>query len=138
MIKTLRSVDVLNAIGTIWTLLYSSEPSVKAGTYWWISILSQRTLVNTNKWFQVKEARVSITIVSEHQDNLTTNEEDNIDNIVDIITEKLVDEWCSKISSYGTINALYCNEGDCTTMLYTTWDRAYKIKDFIIWYECHE
>jgi hypothetical protein len=138
MIKTLRSVDVSNVITGLPITLFSAEPSIQSWTYWRVSILSQQTNTNSNKWFQVKEARVSITIVSSHSDELTINEEENIDSILHTIKNSIVDEWCSKITSYGNITALYCLEGDCTTMLYTVWDRAYKIQDFIIWYESND
>ena len=135
MIKTLKPKEVYEAIGTMSIPFFSAEPKVKIGTYWRLSIVSTSTSLNTNKWFLVKEARVSVTIVSWHNDTIIGTEDDEIDTVLDEITNILVDEWCSKISNYGSIKALYCLEWDCTTLLYTVWDRAYKIKDFLIAYE---
>ena len=138
--KNLKSFDVYTVLNWITWLsslitLYSSEPTEKDGNYWFVSIVSTNTATNSNKWFRSKEARVSVVIISDTQEQLSTNEEDNIDVIVDLIIENIVDEWCSKIRLRNDKTALYCLESDCTPLLYNEHNRAYKIKDFIIWYE---
>lgn len=142
MIKTIWSADiynVLNWISAITTLidLYSSEPTPKPGCYGFISIITQDIRLPSNKWNQVKQSRVSITIVCPHQDEIATNEENYIDNIINTIVWQIADEWCSKIKQWWTIIPLYCIEDTITPMMYTVWNRAYKVKDFLIWYESH-
>ena len=81
-----------------------------------------------------KVAMVSIIIVSAHQDNLATNEENHLDTLLDTLTQSLVDEGKSKIVSRWDKEALYCIDWGTTPMLYTLGNRAYKIKDFLIAY----
>lgn len=137
MITTLRTTAIYEVINSIWLGInfYSAEPTSDNQTYWWVSIIWHTPETNTMRGFATKEARISITIVSAHQDNLTTNEENHLDNLFDTITDAIVDEWCSKITNRWSIKALYCLEWSSTPLLYTLWDRAYKIKDFLLWYE---
>lgn len=143
MIKTLKSVDIYTIVSALpWlsalVTMYSAQPTVSNDCYGWTSIIDQWVLTNSNRGNQVKEARVSITIVCPSQDNIATNEEDYIDQILDIITQWIVDEWCSKITNWWPIKWLYCTESTPTPLLFTAWNRAYKIKDFIIWYESND
>jgi hypothetical protein len=140
MIKTIQSYNVYDVISNISALnwlvdLYSNEPTPKNTTYWWISTSIQSPSLWSNKWAQIKEARVSITIVSAHSDNLSIYEEVNIDNILNIITQNIVDEDICKINSRWDITSLYCIESNTTPLFFTQWNRSYKIKDFLIWYE---
>lgn len=142
MIKTLQTVDILNVLSTYTAItnlvtLYASEPTPKWWCYGWLSIVSNAPTVNSNKWMQVKEVRLSIVIVAEKAEDISSSEEKAIDTVLDTITSTIVDEGCSKISQRGDLVALYCIEGNCTPLLITMSDRAYKVKDFLLWYQSH-
>lgn len=151
MIKTLRASDIVDTLMSFTDIsnlvtLYSWTVEPKTTAYWLVNINITTPLSNTNLWFQIKEARVSITIISpkweDIPNNLSLSEEDIIDNILDMISSKIVDEWKSKISTWTStsqwdIISQYCNEETPTPLLLNVWDRAYKIKDFLIWYESH-
>jgi len=147
MIKTLTLTDVYNTLNAISDItdvveLYSMKPSWKEiekisdKTYCWISIISNNKNVSTNTWFITARARISLKIVAPEQTSVlgTENSSDLIDNVIDVINNAIVDEWCTKIASFGNVWCMWVVEWEATPILYTPNDRASKSKDYFISY----
>lgn len=138
MTNRIDTEDILNVIKVIpWLTLdmFSSRPYSKDTWYWFITIWRENTNTYSNKWFQIKEIRFSVCIYAPRAETLNVSEEKFIDNILNIITNWIVDKWKLKISKWWNCIWNYCKE-ESPTQLYTDIsDRCYKIKDFLVWYE---
>jgi len=142
MLYSIRREDiyeVMNVQANITSLaeIFSTKPDDKAtpdGSYIFISISSDVTRMNSNKWNLMKTARVSFTVVSKKTLWATETEERIIYNIIDAITNTIVSEWCSKISNWNDIIVTSISEDTISPIFTDNENRAFIVKDYLFNY----
>ena len=149
MIKTITTTGIYNTLSTIVAItnvveLYSQKPhdSVVDNITWpyaWFSLVSDVKSWKTNVWALTARCRLSISVYAplSYDVGAWLNESDIIDNIISIITNAIVDESCTKISTRWSVWSMWCREWDQTPLFYTTSWRSYKVKDYFISYVSH-
>ena len=143
MIKTLRTENIYNVINAIPAItglaeVFSRKPDVNATPNWayvYFGVVSDNTQSYSNKGALANTARISFTIVCKKELGATDTEERVLYDIMDTITNAIVNEWCAKIPNWddefvmnsiieSTISPIFTNESN----------RAYIVKDYIFNY----
>lgn len=126
-------VDVLDTIVSITTLLpwgiRFEKPQEKDQTYMYISLVSDLTNTQSNKGSIIKTARLSFHIVGWNQDIIPND----LYNIVDTITNEIVDEWCIKIA-LNNLKLIAIDEWTISPVFTIEKNKPYIIKDYFFTY----
>lgn len=142
MLNTIRREDIFTVINnqsniTDLAEVFSVKPDAKAtptGSYVFISIPSDVTRLNSNKWNLLKTARVSFHIVCKKTLWATDTEERVLYDIIDQITNTIVNEWSYKIANWNWIFVNSISEDNISPMFSDEENRAYIVKDYLFNY----
>ena len=144
MIKTLRTTNifnVLNAIPAITALVevFSEKPNEEylgTDSYLYLSKVTDPVTTASdsgiNWWSLIKQTIVTFAIVAWL--NTIKTDTDELYDIVDVINQEIVSEWCVKISQWDTIRVKAIDEWSPATIVYNTKNRAVLLKQYLFTY----
>lgn len=143
MITTLRTTNifrVLDAIPAVTTVVdvYKEKPVeevVKDGpSYMYLSKVTDNTTTGTDSglegWSLYKEAIMSFNIVAAEWTVAT----DELFDIIDVVNEEIVDEWCKKIGIWDGVKMKRVTELSATPIGYNIKNRAIITKQYLFTY----
>ena len=143
MIKTLRAENVYNVIDTLAPItalaeVYSRKPdesSTPDWTYIYTNIISDVTKTNSNIGFLWNTARISFTIVCKNVLLPADTEERVLYDVMDAITNGIVNEWCTKIPNRDNEFLINSITEDSISPIFTDeMNRAYMVKTYLFNY----
>ena len=139
MILSLEEYDVMVGLNNInfnqHIPIYSGKPSREIDwAYIWISITSDTPKKSSNIWYLEKEARISLNIIWPLHVPEDNTSEGIISYIINTITNAIVDEHHPKNIDWNGKSTVSCKEWPIWPMLYSTKDRAMRVKDYFITY----
>ena len=143
MIRTIRAENIYNVIDTLAPVtalaeVFSRKPDESATPAWsyvYMSIISDNTRTNSNIWFIGNTARVSFTIVCKSKLLVADTEERVLYDIMDAITNEIVNEWCSKIPVWDSVFIMNSITEDTISPIFTDqMNRAYMVKTYLFNY----
>jgi len=142
MIYTIRWEDIFTVLNTKSNItdlveLFSRKPDERAtpaGSYAYINIVSDNWETYSNRWYLMKRARITFTIVCKKSLWVSETEERVLYDIIDELNNTIVSEWCAKISKRWDFIVNSVTE-DTASPIFTSEDnRAYIVKDYIFTY----
>ena len=134
-ISTIDLYTVLNWLSDITDLtkIYNWIPidweEVKT-PYIFLSKVSDVAQVTSNEWYVEKVARISVTIVW----STWWDDQENIENIRDTITDEIVNESCVKIAEVWSAIINDIQEMSDSPLFYNEKKRQYMVKDYLFTY----
>jgi len=143
MIKSIRAEDVydlavgitaINALGTI----FSMKPDDNATVDWsyiFINIVSDNTGNSSNAGYLTKRARVSFHLVCKKTLWSTDTPERVLGNMIDVLNNNLVNQWCTKINGFWWLLVQSILE-DAVSPIFLEDGRYYQVKDYLFSYLC--
>ena len=148
MITTLRTTNVyrvLDAIPAITSLVqvFSQKPSddyiestVWDDSYLYMSIVNDSTNAwsdSGTQWGSItKQSLISFNIVAWL--NKAWSDTDVLSDIIDVINNNIVDEWCQKIAVWDGVGMNRVTEWSITPILYNTKNRPVIVKQYLFTY----
>lgn len=143
MIRILRSENIYNVIDTLAPItalaeVFSRKPdesATPAGSYIYMSIVSDTPKTNSNVWYLANTARVSFTIVCKDTLLAADTEERVLYDIIDALNDSIVNEWCSKIPVWDNdfiMNSI--TESTISPIFTDQKNRAYIVKTYLFNY----
>ena len=132
---------MLNGLAPITAVvdLWAEKPIEKQAPLWsylYLSKVTDNTTTATDSWVEwgslIKEALVSFVIVA--GTNSIKSDTDELYDIIDVINEEIVDEWCQKIVNWDWITMRKVTELSASPIGFNVKNRAILTKQYLFTY----